>query len=50
MWGMSQRKKPDWFLPEWREYRGLSQEGLADLSGFGSKGYISDLELSLIHI
>jgi len=41
---MDKRKKPNWFLPEWRKFRGFSQERLAERAGFGSKGYISELE------
>lgn len=39
------RSQPEvtWFLREWREYRGLSQEKLADAANT-SKGYISDIE------
>lgn len=35
---------PNWFLPQWRKFRGLSGEKLSELSGFGSKGYVSILE------
>lgn len=41
---MPKRQPPDWFLPQWRKYRELSQEKLADLAGFGSKSYVSEVE------
>jgi transcriptional regulator with XRE-family HTH domain len=35
-----------WFLREWRDYRGLSQQQLADLAGL-SKPYVSEVERGL---
>lgn len=39
--GMTKARKP--FLKEWREFRGLSQQALADKIGI-SKGYLSQIE------
>ena len=42
-WAMHDDAEPTSFLMQWREYRGLSQERLAELVGT-SKGHISDME------
>lgn len=41
--GMARKKNQPWFLKEWREHRGLTQERLGELAG-RSKAYISQLE------
>jgi transcriptional regulator with XRE-family HTH domain len=40
---MSKRSTIGWYLQEWREFRGLTQDQLAEMSGY-SKPYISQLE------
>lgn len=39
---MAKKKRPRWYLPEWLEHLGLSQEELAARMGT-SKGYLSDI-------
>ena len=40
---MSKKDRPKWFLREWREFRGVTLEDLAERVG-SSSGYVSDLE------
>ena len=41
---MPKSKLPNWFLPEWRQKFGWSQEKLAAEAGFGNKSYVSLFE------
>lgn len=36
--------RPPQFFRQWRQHRGYSLERVAEIAGFGSPGYLSDLE------